>query len=68
MEVFCAHRSNVCDKTGHEMKSKIGIVTVCATFLSPNHRFKGFFIHILINGRPQFNKISIYGPRKIAFY
>ena len=29
---------------------------------------KGFFIHILITGRPQFTKICIYEPGKIAIH
>ena len=29
---------------------------------------KGFFVHILIGGRPQFTKIGIYEPGKIAIY
>ena len=47
---------------------KLVLLQCVLLFLSPNHRFKGFFIHILIDGRPQFNKMSIYGPRKIAIY
>ena len=47
---------------------KLVLLQCVLLFLSPNHRFKGFFIQILIDGRPQFNKTSIYGPRKIAIY